>query len=284
MPGRNAMKGLNRIIVIVSFVAGSAVSVPAAPSAVPFRLHQHLIVVNGSVNGRTDLNLVIDTGATYTVMSNRLCKTLKVRTRKVSAASWGKQIKVRAGRLEAVSIGDTVFEDVETRVGNLSIASGLQVDLLVGLNLLRRTTVTVDYARKLLILGAHTEFTEQKAFYPNLPFLLIRMNVQGKRLAMILDTGSPFVVFFGTEVADRVDMTLTNETEQIAHAAGDLTLRKIVVSETQLGQTTLGAITAFLMDASSAAYGGAAGILGPTSLGLQRLHLDFEANRISWEF
>lgn len=278
------MKGLVQVIMLGSFVALSSVPLEAAPIEVPFKRHQHLIVVRGSVNGRADLNLVIDTGATYTVISNQLCKALKVRTSKVLAASWGKQIQVKAGRLEAVSIGNVVFEDVETRVGNLSIADGLRVDLLVGLDLLRRTTLTVDYARRNLILGAHTEFTEETSFYPNLPFLLIRINVQGERLAMILDTGSPFVVFFQTEVANRVNVTPTQETEEIAHAAGDLTLQKIMVSGTQLGQKSLGTVAAYMMDASSAPYGGAAGILGPSSLGLQRLHIDFETNRIGWEF
>lgn len=251
---------------------------------IPIRLHQHLIVVKGSVNGRPDLNLVIDTGATHSVVSNLHCRSLKIRTTKLSAVSWGKKVRVKAGRLDSVAIGDVTFENVETQVGDVSLASGLRIDLLVGLDLLRRTNVTIDYARRVLILGSHEALPEQCPFYPKLPFLLMRVDVQGKSLPMILDTGSPYVVFFRSEVANKVRLTRTRERQQIAHAAGTLTLRKVVLDETELGEHNLGALTAYLMDTTSAPYGGAAGILGPASLGLERLHLDFETNRIGWEF
>ncbi|MFZ0430896.1 MAG: aspartyl protease family protein [Acidobacteriota bacterium] len=134
------------------------------------------------------------------------------------------------------------------------------------------------------ILGSNREFAEQAAFYPNLPFLLIRLGVQGEQLALVLDTGSPYLIFFRREIADGVDVIRTKERERIAHAAGNLDLQKVILGETQLGEHNLGAVTAYLMDASGAPYGGADGILGPTSLGLQRLHLDFESRRVSWEF
>ena len=278
------MKGLSRVAVTGTFVALFAMPVCAEPIEIPFRQHQHLVVVRGSANGISDLNLVIDTGATYTVISRQLAKRMKIRTDNVSAVSWGRNVDVRTGKLAEFAIGEAIFEDVEIRIGDLALARGMQVDVLVGLDLLKRTNVTIDYASQTLILGSNREFAEQAAFYPNLPFLLIRLEVQGKQLALVLDTGSPYLIFFRREIAGRVDMIRTKERARIAHAAGNLDLQKIILGETRLGERSLGAVSAYWIDASSTPYGGADGIFSPTSLGLQRLHLDFQSNRISWEF
>jgi predicted aspartyl protease len=228
--------------------------------------------------------LVIDTGATYTVISSKLARSLGLQTTQVSTVSWGKRVQVRAGLLRSVGIGDQVLENVETRIADLSIASGLRVDLLVGLDLLKRISITIDYVNRTLTLGDEVDLPNQADFYAKLPFVLMRIAIQGKRLALVLDTGSPYLVFFQDEVEGRINMVRTRDRQRIAHAAGKVTLRKIVLEETQLGERDLGAVSAYLMAASSAPYGGADGILSPTALGLARLHLDFESGQIGWEF
>lgn len=278
------MKGLHRVAVLVSCVVPFTASVRADPIEVPFRQHQHLIIVRGTANGRTDLNLVIDTGATYTVISRRLYKQLRLRTGTVSAVSWGSQVQVQTGKLGLISIGEMIFRDVEIRVGELSLAKGLRIDLLVGLDLLKRTNLTIDYVRRTLVFGSRRAFEDGTSFYAGLPFIPIRLEAQGKRLALVLDTGSPYLIFFRTEITDEVDLVRTKERKRINHAGGHLDLRKVVLNEARLGENSIGAFTAYLMDASSKPYGGADGILSPTAVGMCRIHLDFESNRISWEF
>ena len=80
-----------------------------------------------------------------------------------------------------------------------------------------------------------------------------------------------------------VDVIRTGERERIGHAGGNAKLRKVLINETGLAEANLETITAYLMNASSAHYGGAAGILSPASLKLKKLHINFETRLISWE-
>ena len=283
MPKRNTLRGFNKISV-ASFIVGSMVLyLNAYPAQVPFKSYGHLIVARGSIDGLQDLNLVIDTGATYTMISKQLCKRLRMKTEKVTVVSWGKEIKVKAGQLQDVKIGTFTFNDVQTRVGDLRIAKDLRVDALIGLDLLKRTGVLIDYEAQVLTFGSGQDFCQRAAFYPSLPYVPIHLQVQGKLLTLVLDTGAPHTIFFEEEVSDRVDIVRTGDRVRIGHAGGNAKLRKVLINESGLAATNLETITAYLMNASSAPYGGAAGILSPVSLKLKRLHINFETRLISWE-
>lgn len=68
----------------------------AESHAIPFRLHGgHLIIVQGSIGPLTELNLVIDTGSSSTVISEQVAKRLKLKghTRKVLAL--GKRVPIQ---------------------------------------------------------------------------------------------------------------------------------------------------------------------------------------------
>ena len=141
----------------------------------------------------------------------------------------------------------------------------------------------IDYEAQVVTFGSRHDFSQQAAFYPNLPFVPLHLQIQGKVLTLVLDTGAPHTIFFEEEISDRVDFISTNEREQISHAGGNARLRKVLINETGLAEANLETITAYLMNASSAPYGGAAGILSPASLKLKRIHINFETKLISWE-
>lgn len=260
-----------------------SVPLSADPISIPFKSYDHLIVIKGSIDGIQDLNLVVDTGASNTMVSRQLSKRLRLKTHSMDVISWGKKIQVKSGKLEEVRVGGTVFTGVETRVGDLAISSEVRVDALIGLDLLKRTGVLIDYENHFLSFESRQDFDQQAVFYPNLPYLPIRLKIQDRLFTLILDTGSPYMILFQEGIANKIDVTLTAERERIGHVGGNVKLRKVLIKETSLAETTLETITAFLMDVSSALYGGADGIFSPASLNLKKLQINFETKRISWE-
>ncbi len=277
------MKSLSELTVLTFAVVVVNISAIAQPVEMPFQLYGHLIVVKGSVDSARDLNLVVDTGASYSVISRQLCRTLKIRTRRTEAVSYGSRAQFEIGRLEEIRLGSTTFSDVEVMVANLNIADGLRVDLLLGLDLLKRNNLTIDYQKQTLIVGSDEEYSQNAGFYPNLPFLLIKLQVQGKSLNLILDTGSANLVLFEQKIKGRLKLTHTRERRRIAHVAGYLTLKKILVDDTHLADASLGTVSAYLMAVQAEMYGGADGLFSPTSLKLRKLHLDFTKHQIGWE-
>jgi hypothetical protein len=283
MPGKNAKQALSSLLFLGFIPLFFFLQLNADPIAIPFRSYDHLIVVKGSINGIPDLNFIIDTGASNTMINRHLSKRLRLKTSTVDVVSWGERIQVRCGKLEEIRIGETTFTDIETRVGDLEISRDVRVDALIGLDLLKRTGVLIDYEHRVISFESHRDFEQQAVFYPNLPYLPIRLKIQDKLFTLILDTGSPFMILFEEEVMKKIDVTLTAEREQIGHVGGNVKLRKVLIKETSLAETALETITAFLMDVSSSLYGGADGIFSPASLKLKRLQINFETKRISWE-
>lgn len=277
------MKGLRKFTVLVPLHLSIVAHVTADPPTLPFRLHEHLIVVKGAANEVPDLNLVIDTGATRTLISSGLCRKLRIPTGRKSVVSWGREVPLKTGTLRQVRIGNAVFEEVEVRVADLKLVRGLKIDLLVGLDLLRRSDVTIDYEKRVLILGPAMKLPHEAPFYPNLPFVLFRLKVREEPLVLILDTGAPYLVLFKGEIEDRIQVLATAERERIAHVAGALTLRKALMPDTFLGGASLGTIPVYLMNGSGEQYGGAAGICSPQTLKLRKLQLNFTRSCIGWE-
>jgi predicted aspartyl protease len=283
MRRKKNQRDLEKFSLVAFIFLLTVLSLKGEPTQVPFQMCEHLIVTEGSIDGIQGLNLVIDTGATYSVISKPLSKRLRLKTGAVHVVSWGKKVKVRTGQLQEVKIGDATFNSVQIRVANLGTAKNLKIDALIGLDLLKQTSVTIDYEDQVLTLGSGHDLSQQTAFYPYLPYLPIRLQVQDKLLTLVLDTGSPRTVFFEEEISNRVNIIRTRDSERFAHAAGKLRLHKILIEDANIADTRLGTITAFLMNTSGALYGGAAGILSPASLKLRRLCINFETNRISWE-
>lgn len=82
----------NQVRVTVLVLAFAATTLNADPIETPFKLHDHLVVVKGSINGHENLNLIIDTGATYTMISKQLNKKMNIKTSKAPVISWGKKV------------------------------------------------------------------------------------------------------------------------------------------------------------------------------------------------
>lgn len=117
---------------------------------VPFDPDGRSIRVDGSVDGVRALNLIIDTGATYTAIPLHVAQELgyadaiaKAPTLSVNTA--GGTFLTRRIQIRSLSVGRFFVRDLEVLV--LPQASGEEYGLL-GLNFLRHFRYTVDAARK----------------------------------------------------------------------------------------------------------------------------------------
>ena len=71
-------------------------------------------------------------------------------------------------------------------------------------------------------------------------------------------------------------------TEVFRNLAGKSFLRKVVLSDVNLGQSNWDELPAYILDRPSPIEH-LDGILGPASLGIRQLKLDFQNSRLSWE-
>jgi predicted aspartyl protease len=115
------------------------------------------LVVPVEINGSGPYELVLDTGATYTCVTESLAAALDLPEQRgavgIGAGVHG-SARVRIVRFDSVRVGSAIARDMPGCVLDLSTleAVGTSVDGLLGLNFLREFDVRLDFGRNVLTL------------------------------------------------------------------------------------------------------------------------------------
>ncbi|MFQ5741377.1 MAG: aspartyl protease family protein [Acidobacteriota bacterium] len=282
---RKSTAWLFKVSITVAFVA-SALASDADRSRVPFTLEGgHLIVVKGAIGGLHELNFVIDTGASSVVVSRQVAKKLNLKGTAKKVLTYGRKANVRLVDLPSVKVGDTEFDVVSALVGPLAMPGldrPFRVDALIGLDLLKRTSLTIDFASCQIFFGPVAHSGASFSFYAQGRIVTAPVTVRGEHLSLMFDTGAEHLILFQGNVEGRVAMKRTDEKKDIRYMGGKARLSGIRLPEVKMSETQWDDLPAYLLDGPKPDKH-LDGILGIASLGLTRLNLDFDNNRISWE-
>jgi predicted aspartyl protease len=254
-------------------------------TGVPFELYGHLIVVKGSVGELEDLNLVIDTGATMTVVNRDIARKLGLKGPSRTVTAYGKKLRVEQLTLPSLKLGDLEFEDLPAQAAPLSFSAmdrWLRIDGLIGLDLMRRTSLSVDYETRTVTFGSVDHAGPGVPFYEKLPIVPVPLTVDGRRFNMLLDTGAQHIILFQRRLRGRSSPRANGQRATIVCLGRRQTLDRISLGNVSLGETPWDELSAYLLDVPVGQCD-PDGILGVASLGLKRLSLDFENHRVSWE-
>jgi predicted aspartyl protease len=141
-----------------------AISVPADSAAgeVPFRFAGSggaAIVVPVSVDGRAPVDLILDTGATLTCVDAALAREWALPEQRFAvgrAVGIGASGRVTLHGVDSLRVGSVVARKLTVCSMDLRALQtvGAEVRGLLGLNLLRRFRVTLDFERRVLRLDA----------------------------------------------------------------------------------------------------------------------------------
>lgn len=165
---------------------------------VPFRLRKDKIVVTAKVNGRAEMDFILDTGAEMTVVSRRVAQRYGVQpvVYTLSAGVGGVGLRgLMVGTMDRLQIGSLVIDQVPTLIKNPPL-QGLPTQEVESFSpLAMGFSVRIDYRRRLLTMAR--VLPEAAADFV-LPMRLHRLatvtgSVNGK-------TSVPFVIDTGGEV------------------------------------------------------------------------------------
>jgi hypothetical protein len=173
--------------------------------------------INVRINGKREVEGIIDSGAVLSIVSKRLASSLPVtplgKTEGTFYGLLGEPIPVTFGILEAVALGDIVVENVPVAIMPddkmkflISKREGTQfhMDFLLGSSLLKEFRLELDFDRGRVIFTRVTE--RRPASNQNLFFENFRPHVRGavNRKAwylFILDTGSEITFLNQSRIA-----------------------------------------------------------------------------------
>jgi hypothetical protein len=161
-------------------------------------------------------------------------------------------------------------------------AVGYKVDAIIGLDVLRRSSFTIDYRTKEIRFGPIEDLAFSAPFDSDQPVVTIRTRLQNHQLRLVVDTGCPNVVLFESRMPDLTGLR-TLGTQETANVSGTLRLRKLWIPEVYLDQETIGGQAALIVNDHKDDGDNFEGVLGMRGPQLFKIAFDFERRKFWWE-
>lgn len=144
-PGSNTAYWAN---VGLKMISGGTSSKPAAITKVTIPIEEHNSVIqvkNVKLNNSVASNFLVDTGATYTIISSSLASQLRLNlanTPKITLMTANGPIKSSKTTLSSIEINGLVANNVEVAIADIGVNSSVQG--LLGMSFLNKFKVTID--------------------------------------------------------------------------------------------------------------------------------------------
>lgn len=266
-----------------SLLNAQDLATPAARLAIPFQLVSNfLVVVSGQVGDLHGLKFILDTGASYTLIDQKVADRLKLRRRPGKITNFNREVPVDWAEIPDLRVGPLQTGTFRVMVAKLGEYSDFaeNVDGIIGLDVLGRSKkLFIDYEKQTVSWELAGDVASG---LPTPAYFTIPIVVQGFPMHLVIDTGFQVILLY----KDRLHRGLPNlrtEGEAIQGGVGRLQTTQVKVPGVRLfGSET--AATVFLADGPDAGkLSGIDGYLGVASLQAKRVEFDFAARVLRWQ-
>lgn len=245
----------------------------------------YLIVAEGSVAELHGLSFLLDTGASYSAIDRRVAEKLGLPRGRARVINFDKTVALEWCEVPEVAYGPEHASNVRVMIEDLRYLrlSGVRLDGVIGLDLLRRENLLVDYSRKRVVFGT-TENAGMHAVPMSMDTISLRVGVElaGRPVWMIVDTGSGGTVLY----ADRLEAMLADyraEGRTIGRSLGGAVESQLaIVPRLRLGGQDLEREVVLVRVPGGGMLPDVAGYLGPASLEARQIAFDFATGQLLW--
>lgn len=277
------------------------------PVEVPFIYSNNQILVKAKVNGVKDLLLLLDTGATQTILDSQRAKELSLvnpnASKNISITTGSGFIKMHTVKLDSLQLGEIKLEQVAiatAKLQSLSTISEMEPAGLLGANILKRFFVTIDYERQVVrfsdpdnvTVPEHAIVIETK---PSLGMggLALEGTIDGSsKLTFLIDTGAAFNhvsrplitdVLKDKKKADILPIGVIKGLDGTPVNTGAIIFDTLKIGEHQFPKTVFSISTSDAASNSGLISGGKIAILGNPFFSRYKLSVDYRNQRIFLE-
>lgn len=283
----------SRIVVLlaVAMLGGTLGHGSSFPNEMPFKLVRGFgIVVRGEIGPVSNLNLLLDTGAVPSVLSERVASRIGVAGPKGSFALLDKNLTA-----EYVTVNDLRFGWVRANalhmvvldLEGLSKVLGLRIDGIVGLDVLERQTFSIDYKQRRIMprLSGNARHVISAEIYVlgGAPYWVLPVTLGGQAFHVLLDTGANDLALFAGRTGRNVTDT-ANSSIRPAKLTGEIETRALQPSLMVMGDASFPKQAIVEMaNPRGTALPEIDGVLGPTAVGITRVEFDWEHMCLRWD-
>ncbi len=251
---------------------------------VPFELYQHhLIVTKGTIGSLNGLSLLIDTGTIPSIVDGRIARKLHVQAEPSTLVAFGQSVAIQSTILNGFRIGARQWGSVPAGVSDLSYLEGVRIDAIVGLDVLARTSFSIDYRKRVLTFSADGRKESVAPLELVWPFLTVQMTIAGQQVRLLVDTGSSDLVLFKSRMPTALSRIPWRGDKTVQYASGPARLLRLDLRQVRLGSRVWDRLPAWALDRLPDRYPPSIdGVLGVLALDCQRVQFDFERNELGW--
>jgi hypothetical protein len=156
------------------------------------------------------------------------------------------------------------------------------VDAIVGLDVLRTSSFTIDYTLKRITFGPIAASGFGVPMQLESSYLIVIAPVQGSPVRLVVDSGANRLVLYEDRIDGRIAGIREAGETTVSSLGGGIRVKHVWLPPAMLGTTTLNG-DALMLSSSAAAMLDADGYLGLTTLHASRVAFDFRHNTLSWQ-
>jgi predicted aspartyl protease len=280
---------MGRLNWILGIAIALVVAIPAVGQSkrqvVPFELYNgYLIVVKGSVGNLKNLSLVVDTGASHSVVDDRIVRKLRLKpVGSIEQLAANHVVAMSRVLLPELSwSGDTLtaFNALAFDLSPMSRHLGRRIDMVLGLDVLQHSSFQVDFESRRIHFGRNQQPENSVPFEPDVPYPVVEIHIDGRPVRLLVDTGSDSLAV----LADRLPNAspLPRMEGRGRDLGGTVRFTRILAKQVFLGNIELRDAKVFLIPPmpESERFDGN---LPPNMLGASKIYFDFERRRFGWD-
>jgi len=249
---------------------------PAQPDAIHFELYSdYLIVVRGSAGPLKDLNFLIDTGTSPTILSQRVAQRLRLDPTPTAIAVVSGNVRGDMTTVPSLQLGPIRRDNLPVLIRDLSALQPilpLQIDGIVGLDVLGQSSFLIDYAAHTISFGPTPSLPTSIPIQLEDGLPIVDVTINHAPAHLVLDTGAAALVLFAPAPASDPSPQLIRTS--LPKSLGHVEHKPVRLDRFQLGPSNFGREPAFLVANPADAGHHYDGLLSPTALGITQLAID----------
>jgi hypothetical protein len=258
----------------------------ASGGVLPFRLSSgYLIQVEGRIGDQGHLKFILDTGATISIVSQRIAQKLMPGTQAAKGFNFDKSLQWETATAPEVQFGPIRAANVAVLVGDLARYSDFagKADAIIGTDLLGLSNFTIDYGAGHLIFDPVPPKTYLAGGDPMTKCLIVQLQVQGHPVHLVVDTGLALMLLYEERLRKSVPALRTAGSIKIGTLGRSLPVKQATLPDVVFGNRNREVPVLLLPSPGADTPPGIDGIVGIAALQARRVHFDFSRKTLSWE-
>jgi hypothetical protein len=244
-----------------------------------------LVVARGSVNNADNLRFLLDTGASNSAIDRRLAERLGLHGQPAKVVDFDKTVALEWTEVQEMTFGPERICNVRVMIEDLGYfrSTGVHVDGVIGLDLLRRESFLVDYARERVVFGPTAT-----SGMPGVPMradaksITVEVELDMRPVWMVADTGTRGIVLYEDTLKDLLANYRVEGRSGAVSLGGPLESRIAIVPRLRLGGQNLEREVVLISAPGAKRLSGVSGYLGLAALDAKQVAFSFETNQLLW--